>query len=64
MSEFKCKILAGKKGGYKSKMAAKLFALANSLNKHRRELKKKRKQSNILFLHTFCFFISNPVAEG
>lgn len=41
MSEFKCKILAGKKGGYKSKMAAKLFALANSLNKHRKELKKK-----------------------
>lgn len=43
MSELECKILEVKKGGYKSKMAAKLFALANSLNKQRRELKKKRK---------------------
>ena len=37
------------------KIAAKLFALPNSLNKNvnkrRRKLQKKRKESNILLLH-------------
>ena len=32
-------------------MAAKLFSLANSLNKHRWKLQKKGKESNILLLH-------------
>ena len=50
MSEIKCKVEV-KKGGDKSKMVAKLFAVANSLNKRRRKLQKKRKKSNILLLH-------------
>ena len=44
-------------------MAAKLFALANTVNKHWRKLKKKRKEPNILLLHTRCFFIINEIVN-
>ena len=53
MIETKC--FDSKKGGNMCKIAAKLFALANSLNKNvnkrRRRLQKKIKESNILLLH-------------
>ena len=50
MSKLKSKVLAVKKGVCKSKITAKRFALAKSLNKGKRKVKKKRKESNILLL--------------
>ena len=51
MSEIKCKVLAVENGGDKSKKAAKIFALFNSLNKSNRKLKKKKSR----YLDLFCY---------
>lgn len=51
MSEIKCKVLAVENSGDKSKKAAKIFALFNSLNKSNRKLKKKKSR----YLDLFCY---------